>query len=66
MPRTMTRGEFVDINRAAELLGVNVRFMRRLVAERRIAHHKVGRCLRFSTADIEAFVEAGRREAVTR
>lgn len=48
---------------AADRLGTSVRFIRRLVAERRIPYLKVGRHLRISSADLEAFVAAGRVEA---
>ena len=48
-----------SINEAAEHLGVSVRFVRRLVAERRIRHVKVGRFVRFDLMDLEAFVVAG-------
>jgi excisionase family DNA binding protein len=37
-----------------------VRFVRRLVAERRIAYHKVGRHVRIAEADLINYVAAGR------
>jgi excisionase family DNA binding protein len=37
-----------------------VRFVRRLIAERRIAFVKLGRHVRIAETDIEAFIEAGR------
>jgi len=49
---------------AAEYLNVNPRFMRRLVAERRITFHKVGRFLRFDQNDLDAFLDAGRVERI--
>jgi len=48
---------------AAAYLNVSQRFMRRLVLERRIAFHKVGRLLRFRVADLDHFLAAGRVEA---
>ena len=36
---------------------------RRLVAERRIPFHRLGRLIRFKKADLDAFIEAGRVEA---
>jgi excisionase family DNA binding protein len=48
---------------AAERLGTSVRFIRRLIAERRIAFVKVGRHVRIDPADLEAFIAAGRVEA---
>lgn len=52
----------LNIDQVAERLGTSPRFVRRLVAERRIAFNKVGRHIRFNTADIEAFINAGRVE----
>jgi excisionase family DNA binding protein len=48
---------------AAERLGTSTRFVRRLVAERRIAYVKVGRHARLDPADVEAFIAARRVEA---
>lgn len=53
----------IDIADAAERLGVTVRFMRRLVDERRIAFHKIGRYVRFDPADVDRFAMKGRVEA---
>jgi excisionase family DNA binding protein len=44
-------------------LGTSVRFLRRLIAERRIAFVRVGRHVRIDPADLEAFIAAGRVEA---
>jgi excisionase family DNA binding protein len=57
-------GRLCSIDEAAEHLGVSVRFVRRLVAERRIRHMKVGRYVRFDRTDLDAFVAAGVREAL--
>jgi excisionase family DNA binding protein len=40
-----------------------VRFVRRLIAERRIAYIKVGCHVRIAEADLAGFVAAGRIEA---
>ena len=40
-----------------------LRFVRRLIAERRIAYIKVGRHVRIAEADLAGFVAAGRIEA---
>jgi excisionase family DNA binding protein len=47
---------------AAVYLNVTERYMRRLVAERRIPFFKVGRLLRFATTDLDAYLEACRIE----
>jgi excisionase family DNA binding protein len=50
----------LSVEEAAERLGTSVRFVRRLVAERRIAYVKVGRHVRLDPADVEAFIAASR------
>ena len=48
---------------AAERLGTSLRFVRRLVFQRRIPYVKVGRHVRIATSDLDAFIAAGRVEA---
>ncbi len=50
----------LSVEQAAERLGTSPRFVRRLVAERRIAYVKLGRHVRITAADLEAFIAAGR------
>lgn len=57
---------YLDVNDAATYLGVKVRFIRRLVSERRIAFHKAGTHVRFAREDLDAFMKAGRVEPITR
>ena len=52
----------LTVEEAADRLGTSVRFVRRLVAERRIAYVKVGRHVRLDPTDVEAFVAARRVE----
>lgn len=40
-------------------LGTPVRFVRRLIHERRIRFHKIGKYVRIARTDLEAFVAAG-------
>jgi excisionase family DNA binding protein len=47
----------------ADRLGTSLRFVRRLVLERRIPFIKVGRHVRIATSDLEDFIAAGRVEA---
>jgi excisionase family DNA binding protein len=56
----------LDVKQAAERLSTSPRFIRRLVAERRIAYTKLGKHVRIDSADLDAFVAAGRIEAVSR
>ena len=53
----------LNVPQAAEVLGTGERFIRRLVAERRIRFHRVGSHIRIERSDLEAFVAAGTVEA---
>ena len=48
---------------AADRLGTSLRFVRRLIFERRIPFIKLGRHVRIAASDIDAFIAAGRVEA---
>ena len=52
----------LTVDQAAERLGTSVRFVRRLIAERRIAYVKLGRHVRITAEDLEAFIVVGRVE----
>jgi excisionase family DNA binding protein len=56
-------GQAVDRGGGRRGLGTSVRFVRRLIAERRIAYIKVGCHVRIAEADLAGFVAAGRIEA---
>jgi excisionase family DNA binding protein len=55
----------MTVEEVAARMRTEVRFVRRLVAERRIAFHKVGKFVRFYRSDVEAFIAAGRVEPIT-
>jgi excisionase family DNA binding protein len=55
----------LSVDQVAARLGTSPRFVRRLIAERRIAFHRVGRHVRIAETDLVAFVEAGRVEPIT-
>jgi len=55
--------KLLTVGGAAEFLGTSVRFVRRLIAERRIAYIRVGRHVRIAEADLASFIAAGRIEA---
>jgi excisionase family DNA binding protein len=50
----------LTVEEAADRMNTKVRFIRRLIAERRIAYVKLGRHVRIAEADVAAFVEASR------
>ena len=59
MPNTLPA--LLDVNELAQHLGVNVRHVRRLVAERRIPFIKWGHLLRFDPDEIVDWLEYNRR-----
>jgi len=55
----------LTVEAAAERLSTSPRFIRRLIAERRIEFVKLGHHVRISESALAKFVEAGRKPAVT-
>ena len=55
----------LDVEQVAIRLGTKPRFVRRLIAERRIEFHKVGRYVRISEATLAEFIKASRVEPMT-
>jgi excisionase family DNA binding protein len=53
----------LSVEQAAERLGTSVRFVRRLVFERRIAYVKLGRHVRIAEHDLSNYVATGRVQA---
>jgi excisionase family DNA binding protein len=63
--RIETIPELMSIDQLAQRLGINVRHVGRLVAEKRVPYYKVGRLVRFDPAEIATWLE-GRRVGGTR
>lgn len=61
-PKEAPLSPLLTIDDAADRLSVTPRFVRRLVAERRITFHRVGKFIRFDPADIDALILEGRVE----
>ena len=55
--------KLLTMEEAADCLCTSVRFVRRLIAERRIAYVKLGRHVRIAERDLVNFVATGRVEA---
>ncbi len=53
----------LTVPEVAERLGTSDRFVRRLIAERRIPYSKLGKHVRITDTDVDAFIAAGRVEA---
>jgi excisionase family DNA binding protein len=56
---------YLTISQAADRLGMSERYVRRLISERRIAFHRLGRSVRLAESDVSAFANAGRVEPLT-
>ena len=54
----------LTISEAADQLGTGERFIRRLIAERRIRFHKIGKHVRLLSTDLDAFITAGAVEPI--
>ncbi len=54
----------LTVEETAERLGTGVRFVRRLVAERRIRFYKVGKYVRFDPDDLAAYIRDGRVDPI--
>jgi excisionase family DNA binding protein len=63
--RDQTGAVLLTVEAAAERLSTSPRFIRRLIAERRIEFVKVGRHVRISEAALANFIDAGRVEPLT-
>ena len=55
----------LTIDEAATTLGTGTRFIRRLIAERRIRFRKIGKHVRISSTDLDNFIAAGTVDALT-
>lgn len=61
--RGRTMEIYLSVPQTAEYLSTSERFVRRLIAERRVAFHRVGRHVRFRLSDLDAWLDAQRVEA---
>jgi excisionase family DNA binding protein len=52
--------ELISIDQLAGRLGITVRHVRRLVAERRVPYYKVGRLVRFDPRELAAWLDTRR------
>jgi excisionase family DNA binding protein len=52
--------DLLTVRQVAERLNTSERFVRRLIEERRIPFHKLGRHVRISSLDLDAYIAASR------
>ena len=62
---TATPTGLLTVEGAARRMGMSVRHVQRLVAERRIAHLRLGRSVRIDPSDVDAYLAATRVEPIT-
>lgn len=60
MASTDTLPKLLTIDQLAEQLGITVRHVRQLIAERRIPYLKVGKLVRFDPAEIAGWLDEAR------
>ena len=60
MANTDALPQLLTIDQLAERLGVSIRHIRRLIAERRVPYLKVGWFIRFDPAEIAAWLDGAR------
>jgi excisionase family DNA binding protein len=53
--------ELMNIDQLAQRLGITVRHVRRLVAERRVPYLKVGKLVRFDSGEIAEWLDSRRQ-----
>jgi excisionase family DNA binding protein len=58
--RNTSAPALLSVEAVAERLDTKPRFVRRLIAQRRIEFHKLGRHVRISEATLADFIKAGR------
>lgn len=61
----VTEDDLLTIEGAAVHLSMSVRYVRRLVADRRVVFYRLGRSVRFKPSDLEMFVDSSRVEPLT-
>jgi excisionase family DNA binding protein len=64
-PQRLAADRLLTVEMAADRLSASPRFVRRLIAERRIEFVKLGRHVRITEAALSEFIESGRVEPMT-
>ena len=62
LPPVVSTSALLDVHGAAERLGVTDRFIRRLVEERRISFHRIGKLVRFDPIEVDRWIDTCRVE----
>jgi len=62
----MSEKRYLTVAETAKYLNTSERFVRRLIAERRVAFYRIGRHVRLATGDLEAWLASSRVEPFDR
>lgn len=62
---TTTAPKLLTIEDAATHIGMSARYVRRLIAERRIVFYRLGRSVRIDPSDLADHVHSGRVDPIT-
>jgi excisionase family DNA binding protein len=57
--------KYLTVSETAAYLNTSERFVRRLISERRIAFHHIGRHVRFALTDLDEWLAASRVEPLS-
>jgi excisionase family DNA binding protein len=63
MPGTVS--DILTVEETADRMNMSVRYVRRLVADRQIPFHRIGRAIRITATDVDAFLASTRVEPIT-
>lgn len=58
-------GDLLTVEQAADRISMSARYVRRLIAERRIVFYRLGRSVRIDPVDLTALIASGRVEPIT-
>ena len=65
IPPTSYAGDLLTVEQAADRISMSARYVRRLIAERRIVFYRLGRSVRIDPVDLTALIASGRVEPIT-
>lgn len=62
---TSQAGDLLTVEQTADRISMSARYVRRLIAERRIVFYRLGRSVRIDPVDLTALIASGRVEPIT-
>jgi len=65
IPFASSAFELLTVDQAADQISMSARYVRRLIAERRIVFYRLGRSVRINPVDLTALVASGRVEPIS-